>query len=84
MGVKIIFETDVTFMGPLLASTGTRTRDATVLRTIRAKRKSFERSVLYKGAKEWNSLSVEDRRISFYQMFKNKQRQWLLSTIIET
>ena len=42
----------------------------------------FEKSVLYRGAKEWNTLAVELRNIpTLIEGFKWIQRQWLLSTL---
>ena len=46
-----------------------------------AKSKTFERSIYYKGAKEWNSLDSSTRNIPTSLDFKRNQKNWLRSTI---
>ena len=55
--------------------------DAVLAKTIRANYTAFERSVFYRGSKEWNKLGVIDRCIESYQQFKYHQKLWLCSTV---
>ena len=59
----------------------TRERDANVFKVFIAKGEAYKRSVLYKGAVEWNNLEVETRNINSYLAFKNKQKNWMIGTI---
>ena len=42
---------------------------------------TFERSILYKGAKVWNQLTVDERNINCYEKFKLNRKQLMLSNI---
>ena len=59
----------------------TRARDAPLFKTNFPRNEAYKRSVLYNGATEWNSLSVETRNVDHYLPFKHFQRLWLASTI---
>ena len=59
----------------------TRERDANVFKVFIPKGEAYKRSVLYKGAVEWNNLEVETRNINSYLAFKNKQKNWMIGTI---
>ena len=60
---------------------GTRARDAPLFKTKIPKCGAYKRSVLYNGATEWNSLSVELRNLDLLLPFKFHQKRWLLETI---
>ena len=53
----------------------TRERDAKVFKVFIPKREAYKRSVLYKGAVEWNNIEVETRNINSYLAFKNKHNK---------
>ena len=59
----------------------TRAHDAVRFKMELAKSKTFERSIYYKGAKEWNSLDSSTRNIPTLLDFKRNQKNWLRSTI---
>ena len=61
--------------------TYTRAHDAVRFKMELAKSKTFERSIYYKGAKEWNSLDSSTRNIPTSLDFKRNQKNWLRSTI---
>ena len=60
---------------------GTRSRDAPLFTTKIPKCEAYKRSVLYNGAVEWNSLSVELRNMDLLLPFKFHQKRWLSETI---
>ena len=60
---------------------GTRLRDAPLFKTKIPKNDAYKRSVLYNGAVEWNSLSVELRNEDLLLPFKFHQKRWLQGTI---
>ena len=43
--------------------------------------KTLDRSILVKGGKEWNSLTVQTRNIKSYDSFKLTQKRWLWDKI---
>ena len=43
--------------------------------------KSFERSIYFKGAREWNNLDINTRNIPTLALFKQHQKCWLKSTV---
>ena len=57
-----------------IKNVNTRARAATLFKTIIPNCEKKERSVLYKGAVEWNSLQVIIRNIDTYHSFKNLQK----------
>ena len=59
----------------------TRQYDAVCLMTFRAHYKSVERSVIWKGAREWNGLETGVRNIATKSHFKAVQKKWLLATL---
>ena len=59
----------------------TRVRDALLMKTTRPNCKMCERSVYYRGANEWNSLSVFERSIESFDNFKSYQKCWLKSDV---
>ena len=58
----------------------TRAHDACLFNTIKPKNDSCRKSVLYRGAIEWNSLSVNTRNIPNFEAFKLNRKKWLGST----
>ena len=54
---------------------------APVMIEIKSNNASFERSVLYQGARKWNVLPAEERNILDHNSFKYKQKQKLKATI---
>ena len=54
---------------------------AVCLMTFRAHYKSVERSVIWKGAREWNGLETGVRSIATKSHFKAVQKKWLLATL---
>ena len=59
----------------------TRAHDAVRFKMELAKSKTFERSIYYKGPKEWNSLDSSTRNIPTLLDFKRNKKNWLRSTI---
>ena len=55
--------------------------DAPVLKEVKSNNKSFERSVLFRGAIAWNKQSVEDRNTANHKAFKKRQKT-KLNTIL--
>ena len=60
---------------------GTRSRDAPLFKTKIPKTEAYKRSVLYNGAIEWNSLSVDLRNMDLLLPFKFHQKHWLSETL---
>ena len=60
----------------------TRARDAPLFTNNFPNNEAYKRSVLYNGATEWNSLSVDIRNVDHILPFKNLQKQWLQTTIM--
>ena len=58
----------------------TRLRDAPLFKTKIPRCEAYKRSVIYNGAVEWNSLSVELRNIDLLLPFKFHQKRWLTET----
>ena len=58
-----------------------RQYEAPVFVEYKAENATFMRSVLYKGAKCWNQLSVEIRNIENYDSFKKNRKDLMLSNI---
>ena len=58
----------------------TRARDAPLFKVITPNLETFKRSVLYNGALEWNSLSVDLRNANHILSFKLQQKIWLNNT----
>ena len=52
-----------------------------VYTNIRANLTSFERSILWKGAREWNGLETSLRKIETKNSFKLAQKKWVQETI---
>ena len=59
------------------------------METYKANYAVVERSVSYKGAREWNNLSVQDRNIQTYGTFKlepldymQKVKEWLIPWLL--
>ena len=59
----------------------TRVGDAVLMKTKRARYASYERSVEYRGSREWNNLDVTVRNCTFATEFKSIQKHWLLNSI---
>ena len=61
----------------------TRVHDAVTFRTVKLTNKSFERSIYFKGAREWNNLDINTctRNIPTLALFKQHQKCWLKSTV---
>ena len=64
-----------------MVAVGTRSRGAPLFKTKFPRNEAYERSVLYNGATEWNSLGVDVRNVDQFLPFKYLQRKWLVSTI---
>ena len=58
----------------------TRAHDALLFTTVKPKNETCKKSVLYRGAMLWNSLSVEVRSIKDFEEFKLNRKKWLCST----
>ena len=59
----------------------TRQRDAPTCKIEKSSNVTYGRSVLHKGAVEWNSLEVNVRNIDSYVQFKKEQKRWLRTKI---
>ena len=59
----------------------TRLHDGVLMETYKANYAAVDRSVSYKGPREWNNLSVQDRNIQTYGTFKFRQKKCLQSKI---
>ena len=59
-----------------------RQYEAPVLIEYQANNTTFERSVLYRGAKYWNGLTVETRNIENYEAFKKNRKNVMLSLVL--
>ena len=58
----------------------TRAHDAPIFQTKRPQNEKYKRNIYYNGAIKWNSLSIDDRNILEYNVFKSKQKEWMLLT----
>ena len=58
----------------------TRAHDALLFTTVKPKNQTCKKSVLYRGAMLWNSLSIEVRSIEDFETFKLNRKKWLGST----
>ena len=58
-----------------------RNYDAPIFIEYQSQNATFERSILFKGAKLWNQMSVEDRNIRNYESFKRKRKTIMLANI---
>ena len=63
------------------AQVNTRRHDAVMVKSVKANYTLVERSIFCKGAKEWNSLDLNQRNIPTFERFKAFQKWWLKSTI---
>ena len=59
----------------------TRQRDAPTCKIEKSSNVTYGRSVLHKGAVDWNSLEVNVRNIDSYAQFKKEQKRWLRTKI---
>ena len=59
----------------------TRVGDAVLMKTKRARYASYERSVEYRGSREWSNLDVTVRNCTSATEFKSIQKHWLLNSI---
>ena len=64
-----------------LRNISTRIHNAVVFINIRANLTCFERSILWKGAREWNNLETAVRQLESRDSFKVIQKRWMQSTI---
>ena len=55
--------------------------DAPVFVEYQSQNATFERSVLFKGSRLWNQMSVEDKNIQEYQIFKRKRKKIMLLNV---
>ena len=60
----------------------TRARDAVTFKTVKLTNKTFERSMYFKGTREWNYLDINTRNIPTLVLFKQHLKCWLKSTVI--
>ena len=58
-----------------------RNFEAPVFIEYQSNNATFERSVLFKGAKLWNGMSVEDQNIENYDSFKRQRKKRMLAPI---
>ena len=58
-----------------------RMYEAPVFIEYQSQNASFERSILFKGSKAWNSLPVDVRNIQNYDTFKRNSKQTMLNHI---
>ena len=58
----------------------TRAHDAPLFKTKRPINETYKRNIYYNRALRWNELTVDLRNIKNYQVFKDKQKEWMLST----
>ena len=58
-----------------------RQYEAPVLIEYKAENSTFQRSVLFNGAKCWNQMPVEVRNIENYESFKKNRRELMLSNV---
>ena len=58
-----------------------RMYEAPIFVEYQSQNATFERSILYKGAKVWNQLTVDVRNINCYEKFKLNRKQVMLSNI---
>ena len=56
--------------------------EAPVFIEYKSENTTFERSVLYRGAKYWNQLTVEVRNIDNYEAFKKNRKNVMLNAIL--
>ena len=42
---------------------------------------TFERSILYRCAKAWNQMTVEERKLQSYDKFKANRRHLMLNNV---
>ena len=59
-----------------------RQYEAPVLIEYQSDNVTFERSILYRGAKHWNQLPVEIRNIENYDVFKKSRKQVMMNYIL--
>ena len=59
----------------------TRVHAAVTFRTVKPTNKSFERSIYFNGAREWNNLDINTRNLPTLALFKQHQKCWLKSTV---
>ena len=59
-----------------------RQYEAPVLIEYQSNNTTFERSVLYRGAKYWNGLTVETRNIENHKASKKNRKNVMLSLVI--
>lgn len=62
--------------------TNTRLMDAPACKVFKVNLNTFKRSVLHKGAREWNQLPIQERDAVSYDAFKNRQKKWLLDSLL--
>ena len=58
----------------------TRAHHAPLFNTERPINETYKRNIYYNGAIRWNELTVDLRNIKEYNVFKNKQKEWMLTT----
>ena len=55
--------------------------DGVTMITFRSNLSSIDRSITWKGAREWNNLEPEQRNLKSLESFKVCQKSWLKLTI---
>ena len=58
----------------------TRAHDALLFQTKRPSNEQYKRNIYYNGALRWNEMSVANRGIESYNIFKTRQKKWMLET----
>ena len=54
----------------------TRAHDASILETCIPKIEKYKKGCMYRGISLWNSLTVAERNIETYKLFKLSQYNW--------
>ena len=58
----------------------TRAHDALLFQTKRPSNEQYKKNIYYNRALQWNEMSVKNRGIESYKIFKNTQKKWMLET----
>ena len=55
----------------------TRRHDAVIYETCIPLLEKYKKGTIYRGIQEWNNLTVYTRNIDSYDLFKQKQKEWM-------
>ena len=59
----------------------TRAHDAILFTTVKPNNEKFKRNIFYKGAISWNNLTVAQRNVDTYNVFKTQQKKKLIDNL---